>query len=311
MPAVRIIITGAKGQLGTELLSMLKNESDVEVIGLGREELDITSYNQVKKKMLEIMPDIIIHAAAYTNVDMAEEDSDKAFLVNGIGTRNLAKVSSKIKAKFVYISTDYVFSGSNNEPIEELEAPSPLSVYGQTKLAGEYYVKKNLETFFIVRTSWIYGRYGKNFVKSMLELSEEKGRITVVDDQIGSPTYTVDLAQCIMRLIFTEKYGVYHVTNSGSCSWYEFAKAIFEEANIEVDLVPCKTEEFPRKAPRPCYSVLNDTMLRKNGFPKMRNWRDALKNFLHLFLKDVTEENDVNGQAEENLTRAGEVNGYK
>ncbi|MBM4764478.1 dTDP-4-dehydrorhamnose reductase [Bacillus sp. B15-48] len=283
MSPLKVVVTGAKGQLGTELVSILNEENEVEVVGLSREDLDITDPTQVQKKIYELMPDVVIHAAAYTNVDMAEDVPDTAFLVNGIGTKNLAIAASKLKAKFVFISTDYVFNGDSKKPIGESETPCPLGVYGQTKLAGENYVRKYLGKYFIVRTSWVYGVHGKNFVKTMLKLSDKIDQVMVVDDQIGSPTYTFDLAQCILRLISTDKYGIYHVTNSGSCSWHEFALAIFEEANIEMNVVPCKTDEFPRKAPRPHYSVLNNTALRENGFPQMENWRKALTHFFVRF----------------------------
>ena len=292
MPALRVVITGATGQLGIELIQLLEEEDYFEVIGLGRKDMDITDYDQVEKKMVELMPDIIIHTAAYTNVDSAEDDPDTAFLVNGTGTENLAIMASKLKAKLVYISTDYVFSGEINRPISESETPSPISVYGRSKLAGETYIRKNLEQFFIIRTSWVYGLHGNNFVKTMLELSEKRNQIMVVDDQIGSPTYTLDLAKCILLLMVTEKYGIYHVSNEGSCSWYEFAKAIFEEADIDMNVTPCETTEFPRKAPRPKYSVLMETALSANGFPKMRNWRDALAHFFEKFAQNSSDKNN-------------------
>ncbi|MFZ0445609.1 MAG: dTDP-4-dehydrorhamnose reductase [Bacillus sp. (in: firmicutes)] len=292
MPALRVVITGAKGQLGSEFIHLLKEEDHFEVIGLGRIDMDITDYDQVEKKMVELSPDIIIHTAAYTNVDSAEDDPDTAYLVNGIGTKNLAIMASRLKAKLVYISTDYVFNGNSHHPISESETPSPLGVYGQTKLAGESYIREHHNQYFIVRTSWVYGIHGRNFVKTMLELSEEKDQIMVVDDQIGSPTYTYDLAQCIVRLMVTEKYGIYHVSNEGSCSWYEFAKAIFEEADIDMNVRPCKTTEFPRKAPRPRYSVLMETALSANGFPKMRNWREALTHFFGIFAQHSSGKND-------------------
>jgi dTDP-4-dehydrorhamnose reductase len=312
MSPLKVVITGAQGQLGIELVSLFKGEKSIEVIGLGRKDLDVTDYNQVLKKIDELMPDIVIHTAAYTDVDFAEEEPDTAFLVNGIGTKNLVMAVSKVGSKFVYLSTDYVFNGKCNKPIDEFETPHPLGVYGQTKLVGENYVKEYLSKFYIVRTSWVFGKHGKNFVKTMLKLSKEKNQIRVVDDQIGSPTYTLDLAQCILRLIFTESYGIYHVTNTGYCSWYEFAKAIFEEVNIAVDLVPCKTTEFQRKAPRPKYSVLKDTQLSVHGLPTMRNWRVALTEFIEETYFNNNHENSKDMFLHvENLSRAGEFNGFK
>lgn len=276
---MKVLVTGAKGQLGTDLVRMVKNKG-FEVFGYGREELDITNTNQVNGVFSYINPDVVIHTAAHTKVDLAESEPDQAFLVNAIGTRNIAVASEKISSKIVYISTDYVFDGTASEPINEFKPSNPLGVYGESKLAGEQFVLNLHSKFYIVRTSWVYGRYGNNFVKTMLKLGEEKKELSVVDDQIGAPTYTVDLAERIIDLIQTEKYGVYHISNSGQCSWYEFAKAIFEESAIDVKVVPCTTKDFPRPAPRPSFSVLDHMGLRLNGFKEMPSWRDSLKKFL-------------------------------
>jgi dTDP-4-dehydrorhamnose reductase len=222
----------------------------------------------------------IIHAAAYTKVDLAESEPNQAFLINAYGTRNVAVVSEAVGAKLVYISTDYVFDGMATTPYNEFAPTNPLSVYGKSKLAGEQFVRDLHAKFFIVRTSWVYGKHGNNFVKTMLKLAQERDELMVVHDQIGCPTYTVDLANCILELIQTEKYGVYHVSNSGHCSWYEFAKAIFEEAGIKVKVNPCTTKDFPRPAPRPMYSVFEHMALRLNSFKVMPNWRDSLRIFL-------------------------------
>lgn len=276
---MKVIVTGAKGQLGTDLVHLLADRG-YEVYGYRREELDITNFDQVKQVISKVNPDIVIHAAAYTKVDLAESEPDQAFLINAYGTRNVVVASEAVGAKLVYISTDYVFDGTANVPYSEFALTNPLSVYGKSKLAGERYVRDLHSKFFIVRTSWVYGWHGNNFVKTMLKLAQERDELMVVHDQIGCPTYTVDLASCILELIQTEKYGIYHVSNSGNCSWYEFAKAIFEEAGIEVKVNPCTSKDFPRPAPRPAYSVFEHMALRLNGFKEMPNWRDSLKSFL-------------------------------
>ncbi|REJ11698.1 MAG: dTDP-4-dehydrorhamnose reductase [Bacillaceae bacterium] len=276
---MKVVVTGAKGQLGTDLVDLLSDRG-YEVYGYGREELDITNFDQVHQVISKVKPDVVIHAAAYTKVDLAESEPDQAFAINSYGTRNVVVVSEKVGAKLVYVSTDYVFDGTANLPYHEFAPTNPLSVYGKSKLAGEQFVRDLHSKFFIVRTSWVYGKHGNNFVKTMLKLSQERDELMVVHDQIGCPTYTVDLANCILELIQTEKYGVYHVSNSGHCSWYEFAKAIFEEAGIEVKVNPCTTKDFPRPAPRPTYSVFEHMALKLNGFSEMRYWREALKEFI-------------------------------
>lgn len=278
---MRVLVTGAKGQLGTDMVLLLEKQDNITVFGLGRDELDITNKEEVERVLLAIKPDVVVHTAAHTKVDLAQEEPDAAFLINAIGTRNVAICSEKIGAKLVYVSTDYVFDGSSTKPYHEFSQTNPLGVYGESKLAGEQFVRDFHNHFFIVRTSWVYGKYGANFVKTMLRLAEINKELKVVDDQIGCPTYTVDLAQCILELIQTDKYGVYHVSNSGQCSWYEFAKAIFEEANINIKVNPCTTEDFPRPAPRPKYSVFDHMSLRLNDFKEMRSWREGLQSFFH------------------------------
>lgn len=278
---MKVVVTGAKGQLGTDLVHLLADKG-YEVYGYGREELDITNFDQVKQVITEIRPDVVIHAAAYTKVDLAESEPDQAFLINAYGTRNVVVASEAVGAKLVYISTDYVFDGTATTPYNEFAPTNPLSVYGKSKLLGEQYVRDLHSKFFIVRTSWVYGKHGNNFVKTMLKLAQERDELMVVHDQIGCPTYTVDLANCILELIQTEKYGIYHVSNSGHCSWYEFAKAIFEEAGIEIKVNPCTTKDFPRPAPRPAYSVFEHMALRLNGFKEMPHWRESLKNFVKI-----------------------------
>jgi len=276
---MRVIVTGAKGQLGTDVVELF-SEIGYQVYGYGRNELDITDIGQVRKVFNDIRPDVVIHAAAHTKVDLAESEPDQAFLINAYGTRNVAVVAEALGAKLVYVSTDYVFDGTANKPYSEFDTTNPLGVYGKSKLAGEQFVRDLHSKFFIVRTSWVYGKHGNNFVKTMLNLAKERNELKVVDDQVGCPTYTVDLAKCIFDLIQTEKYGIYHVSNSGHCSWYEFAKAIFEEAGLNVKVNPCTTKDFPRSAPRPSYSVFEHMALKLNGFDSMRQWRYALREFL-------------------------------
>ncbi|WJQ07007.1 dTDP-4-dehydrorhamnose reductase [Geobacillus stearothermophilus] len=276
---MKVVITGAKGQLGIDLVHLLADRG-YQVYGYGREELDITNFDQVKQVISEVNPDVVIHAAAYTKVDLAESEPDQAFLINAYGTRNVTVASEAVGAKLVYISTDYVFDGTANTPYNEFAPTNPISVYGKSKLAGEQFVRDLHSKFFIVRTSWVYGKHGNNFVKTMLKLAQERDELMVVHDQVGCPTYTVDLVNCILELIQTEKYGIYHVSNSGYCSWYEFAKVIFEEAGIDIKVNPCTTKDFPRPAPRPTYSVFDHMSLRLNGFTKMRYWREAISEFI-------------------------------
>ncbi|MFP7412682.1 dTDP-4-dehydrorhamnose reductase [Priestia filamentosa] len=276
----KILITGANGQLGKELVELLSTK-DFDVYGCSRDDMDITNSEQVQEVINRINPEVILHCAAHTKVDVAESEPEEAYSINAYGTRNVAVAAENIGAKFVYVSTDYVFDGSGIEPYLEFSPTSPLGVYGKSKLAGEEFVKHLHSKFFIVRTSWVYGKYGNNFVKTMLKLGAEKDELSVVADQIGSPTYTVDLAQAILEMIETEKYGVYHFSNSGSCSWYEFAQAIFEEAGIVVKVNPCTTADFPRPAQRPAYSVFSHMSLRLNGFKKPRAWRDGLVHYLN------------------------------
>lgn len=277
---MRIAITGAGGQLGRELALWSNAQPGDVLIPLTRSELDVTDANQCLSVLEHVHPNVIVHCAAYTAVDKAESEHDAAFAVNGSGTRNVAEAAKAVGAKLCYISTDYVFDGTGNEPYTTEHQPNPQSVYGKSKLAGELAVQELVDRHFIVRTSWVFGRYGNNFVKTMLKVGAEKQQIRVVDDQIGAPTYTYDLANLLLQLVKTEQYGMYHVSNSGSCSWYEFAKTIFQYAEMPVEVVPCSTKQFPRPAERPAYSVLSHDAIRSAGFPPMRAWQDALRHYL-------------------------------
>ncbi|WP_127531059.1 dTDP-4-dehydrorhamnose reductase [Paenibacillus kobensis] len=274
----RILITGAKGQLGVDLVERFHG---CEVFGYGRDELDITNPRQVQEVVRAVKPDVIIHAGAYTKVDQAEAEPDLAYLNNGYGTANIASAAQSVGAKLVYVSTDYVFNGEGTRPYDEFTPIAPINVYGRSKWMGERFVESLHTRFFIVRTSWVYGLHGANFVKTMLKLGQEKGQVSVVHDQVGCPTYTKDLASCIAALIETEQFGTYHVSNSGSCSWYEFASAIFRLANMEVELTPVTSDQFVRPAQRPAYSVFDHMSLRLGGFPAMRHWEVALEQFVN------------------------------
>ncbi|MED4113702.1 dTDP-4-dehydrorhamnose reductase [Priestia megaterium] len=275
----KVLITGANGQLGKELVELF-TEKGFEVYGFGRDKMDITNQAQVQEIISTLKPNIVLHSAAHTQVDLAESEPDQAFLINAYGTRNVAVAAEAVGAKLVYVSTDYVFDGTSNEPYNEFSATSPLGVYGKSKLAGEQFVRDLHSKFFIVRTSWVYGRHGGNFVKTMLKLGKERKELSVVSDQIGCPTYTLDLANSILEIVATEKYGIYHISNSGSCSWYEFAKAIFEVNSNEIHINPCKTSEFIRPAARPSYSVFEHKSIHLNSFKPIRHWREALEDFL-------------------------------
>ncbi|MHB8170319.1 MAG: dTDP-4-dehydrorhamnose reductase [Thermincolia bacterium] len=278
---MRVLITGGKGQLGKDLARVLTEKGNYQITSVDREEMDISDARQTWKVILDNKPQVIIHAGANTNVDGCELDPDNAYLVNGLGTRNVAVAAQEIGAKLVYFSTDYVFDGKGSKPYEELELVNPQSGYGRSKLAGEEFVKAFSNRFFIVRTAWVFGKFGNNFVKTILRLAGEKDELAIVHDQVGSPTYTYDLAQFTEELINTSLYGYYHATNNGVCSWFEFTKAILEEAGIQgVKVKPITSQDLSRPAPRPAYSVLSDRSIRLNGLKPFRPWREALRAYL-------------------------------
>lgn len=280
---MKILITGYKGMLGSDLMDVLKDKGH-EIIATDVEELDITNIDHVRGMFNEEKPEIVINVAAYTDVDGCETNMDLAYNVNAIGPKNLAIASNEIGSKLLHISTDYVFSGEKSEPYTEEDETGPESYYGVTKLDAEKFIQENIDDYFILRTAWLYGFNGKNFVKTMLELSKNHGEITVVNDQHGSPTFTKDLSIAISEIIESDKYGIYHVTNSGTCTWYEFAKEIFEIANIDIKVIPVTTEEYPTPAKRPQYSVLSNEKLKRNGFHLLRNYKDALNDYMKLEL---------------------------
>lgn len=282
---MKVLVTGAAGQLGADVVSTLQMAGHL-VFPCDRDTLDITDSEACLEKIQEYTPEAVIHCAAYTVVDQAEQEVDTAYAVNAVGTRNMVLASERVGAKFCYISTDYVFDGMSDVPYHEYDNTNPQSIYGKSKRAGEMLVQNLSSAFFIVRTSWVYGLHGENFVKTMLRLGEQQPSLKVVNDQKGSPTYTVDLAEFLLELIQTEKYGVYHASNTETCTWFEFAQAIFSEARIilgkdfPVQVNPCTTEEFPLPAPRPRNSVLEHISIRTNGFNDLRPWRDGLRDFI-------------------------------
>lgn len=281
---MKVLVTGVKGQLGYDVVNELKKRGH-EAVGVDIEEMDITDAISVNRVMEEIKPEAMIHCAAWTAVDAAEEEENipKVRAVNATGTENLAKSCKKLGCKMIYISTDYIFDGQGTQPWQpDCEDYKPLSVYGQTKLEGELAVKKYLEKYFIVRIAWVFGKNGKNFVKTMLNVGKTHEKVRVVNDQIGTPTYTYDLARLLVDMIETEKYGVYHATNEGGyISWADFTEEIYRQAGYETKVERVTTEEYGlSKAARPFNSRLDKSKLTENGFKPLPDWKDALKRYL-------------------------------
>ena len=277
---MKILITGSNGMLGHDLIEVLKDEN--ELILTTSKTLDITDKENTIEFILKNKPDVVINSAAYTDVDGCETNQDLAYAVNGEGVRNLALGCKQVDCPLVHVSTDYVFDGTARDPIAEDGEIGPISIYGKSKLKGEEAILEVLDKYFIVRTAWLYGINGKNFPKTMLELSKNHSEITVVYDEVGTPTYTPDLAYGISQLIETDLFGIYHLTNSGSCSWCEFAKYIFEIAEKDVNVIPVTASEFSRPAPRPHYSVLKNKKWIKNGFEPLRDYKEAISEYVEL-----------------------------
>lgn len=288
---MKILIVGSKGQLGSELQDILKsgradlgeiseNIKNAKVISMDLNELDITNLQQVKEKINMLKPDVVINCAAATNVDKCETDKEAAFKVNSIGPRNLAIACEEIGGKIVQISTDYVFSESSKIPLAEYDLTCPCNVYGKTKLLGENYIREFSSKYFIIRTAWLYGFSGNNFVYTMRKLAKDNDFIKVVNDQKGNPTNANDLAYHILKIIDTEEYGIYHCTGKGECTWHEFAKLIIELSGEKCEVSPCTSEEYKTLARRPKYSSMDNMMFRNTVGDEMRNWEDALKSFI-------------------------------
>ncbi len=276
---MKIIVTGSKGQLGTDVVAELE-KNGIEAVGTDLPELDITDSQAVESFISQSGADAVIHCGAFTNVDIAETDKETCHKVNAQGTLNIARSCAKCDIKMLYISTDYVFSGEGDTPFETDCPTMPCNYYGVSKLEGEKAVIENCEKYFVVRISWVFGENGKNFVKTMLRLSGERDEITVVNDQVGSPTYTKDLSKLLCDMIVSDKYGIYHATNEGFCSWAEFATKIMDLSGAETKIIPVASSEYKSVAVRPANSRLSKTSLDNNGFERLPHWTDALERYL-------------------------------
>jgi dTDP-4-dehydrorhamnose reductase len=277
-----ILVIGAKGMLGTDLMTVLRaGFPNDEVVGWDIGEIDIQQEEETVTKIEKLRPSVVVHLAAYTDVDGCELDEDKAFAINAEGTKHVAQAVSQCRAKMVYLSTDYVFDGNKREPYLESDAPHPLNVYGRSKLQGEQYVQAWAEEALIIRAQWLYGRYGKNFVTSILRQATEKKALSIVDDQTGSPTYTFDLAKAISVLIQFDARGIYHVANSGLCTWYAFGQMVLRLSGMDqVRVIPISSEELGRPAVRPSYSVFNCQKLKREMGLALRPWSEAVRDYL-------------------------------
>jgi dTDP-4-dehydrorhamnose reductase len=284
-----ILVIGAKGMLGRDLMGVLLSSlPNDEVIGWDIEEIDIQKEEDTVFKIEKLRPNIMVHIAAYTDVDGCELNEEKAFAVNAEGTKHVALTASRCQAKMVYLSTDYVFDGNKREPYLESDSPHPLNVYGRSKWKGEQYVQELVKDPLIVRTEWLFGRYGKNFVTSILRQAGEKRVLSIVNDQIGSPTYTVDLAKAISALIQFDASGIFHVANSDLCTWYTFGQAILKLSGMDkVRVIPISSKELGRPAIRPSYSVLNCQKLKKKTGLTLRPWSEALKEYLSTYCSSM------------------------
>lgn len=274
-----ILVTGITGQLGFDVVKELQRRGE-EIIGTTRKEIDLTSEAGAKNFILDKKPEAVIHCAAYTAVDKAESEAELALTVNGLATRWVAEACRSVGAKMIYVSTDYVFGGDGRTPYEVDDEKKPVNMYGRSKLLGEDSVVAILERHFIVRVSWVFGINGKNFVKTMMRLGETRDKLRVVEDQIGSPTYTFDLAKLLADMVATEKFGTYHASNEGFCSWADFAREIFEQAGLDVEVEGIPTLEYPTPARRPFNSRLSKKSLDEAGFKRLPDWQDAVKRFL-------------------------------
>jgi dTDP-4-dehydrorhamnose reductase len=301
---MKVLVTGSKGMLGVDLTAQLQKEGH-NVIGTDIDSLDICDLDAVTRTIKENKPDIIINCAGYTDVDKCETEVYNAYKVNSTGSENLAIASNQFDIPLVCIGSDYIFDGETNKPYIEGDMVNPLNVYGKSKLLGEENVKKHTKKYFILRTQWLYGKHGKNFVKSILTQAEKSGVLTVVNDQFGSPTYTKDLADTICEIIKTSSYGTYHVTNSGICSWYEFTKYIMKLAKINIEVKPCTSEEFPRPAKRPRYSPLDNLNLRLCNFKALRHYEDALREYLDEIQYSKNQDNNMRSMKKVLVTGAG------
>ena len=277
---IRVLVTGGNGQLAQCLKDVVKHHKNLAVDFLDLPDLDITNQLQLASFFSKNKFDYCVNCAAYTAVDLAEEQSGWAYAVNAVGPKNLAEVCQKHQTTLIHISTDFVFDGQKQTPYLETDIPNPLGVYGASKWQGERNIQEVMETFFIVRTSWLYSEYGNNFMKTMLKLSETRDKISVVSDQFGSPTYAGDLAEVLLKIILSSSkaYGLYHFSNSGAISWYDFAVEIFKQFGKTIEVKPIKTKDYPTAAKRPKYSVLKTTKIQEEFNLQVRHWKLSLKN---------------------------------
>lgn len=283
---MKVLVTGYSGQLGYDVFHEGINRG-LQMFGTSSKDLDIIDKTQVYTYVNSLEPDVIIHCAAYTAVDKAEDDQERCYEVNVIGTKNVAEAAKQVGAKFVYISTDYVFNGQGNEPYTENDQTNPIGYYGYTKLEGEKVVQTILEECFIIRISWVFGINGNNFIKTMLSLSETRDELNVVGDQCGSPTYTFDLSRLVLDMIETDHYGIYHASNEGFCSWAEFAEEVFEISGKKVKVNAISTEEYPTRARRPKNSKMSKQKLVNSGFQKLPMWKEAIAHYLMKLKQEV------------------------
>jgi len=288
-----VLISGANGQLGQAIQSISGKYPEIDFVFCSSDRLNITDLNNVKEVFNQYKPDFCINAAAYTAVDKAESEQEKAHLINVVGAKNLATVCKENDTVLLHISTDFVFDGNRSAtqcstalPYSEIDTPNPTGVYGQTKLDGEKAIQETFDNYFIIRTSWVYSQFANNFMKTMLRLASERDSLSVVNDQIGTPTNAVDLAEVLVKIISsnfqlpTSNFGIYNFSNEGQCSWYDFAKKIFEISAIEIDLKPIPTTSFPTPAKRPSFSVLDKTKIKKAFDIEILDWEISLKNTL-------------------------------
>lgn len=274
-----VLVTGSGGQLGQSLQFIAEEYSDIQFHFLSASDLDITNKEVIESVFNTIQPDFCINAAAYTAVDKAETEEDNAYLINVVGAKNLAKICKEYNASLIHISTDFVFDGYKNTPYTEKDLTNPQGIYGKTKREGEEEIIKIVKEYFIIRTSWLYSQFGNNFMKTMLRLAQDRDVLSIVNDQIGTPTHAVDLAKVIVKIIQSKSknYGIYHFSNEGNASWYDFAKKIFEINNVSIDLKPIPTTEFPTPAKRPKYSVLDKSKIKSEFNITINSWEDSLR----------------------------------
>ena len=284
---MKIILLGSSGQLGKEFEKFLSQNKSVVLYSFSHNELDILNLDTLLNEFKDVKPDVVINCAAYTKVDKAEEEQDLAYRVNAIGSKNVSFAAFRVNAKIVYFSTDYVFDGNKGSPYIEFDKPNPLSIYGKSKLLGEKYTKEINPNHLILRISWLYGIRGDNFVKTIIKLSRENKLLRVVDDQIGTPTYTLDVVKQTWELVEKDYVGLFHSSNEGAVSWFGFANEIVKKLNLNVDVVPIKTEEYKTKAIRPKYSVLDNYLLKLENLNMMENWEKAFKNFVEKYKEEL------------------------